>query len=69
MQLSDEVDPETGERLTAKRYESEKSASQDGTSRHVKVTLKPENPEFDPIELAVEDEDRLRVVAEMVEVL
>jgi hypothetical protein len=29
----------------------------------------PENTDFDPIELAVEDEERLRVVAELVEVL
>ena len=32
------------------------------------ITLKPNNPEYRPIELAVEDEGRVTVVAEIVEV-
>lgn len=69
VQLRDEVDPETGERYTVKRYESEKATSEDGTWRHLKITLKPVNPEFRPIELTAEDEGSIDVIAEMLEVL
>jgi len=69
VQLRDTPDPETGERYTVKRYESEKVTSEDGTWRHLKVTLKPNNPEFPPIELTCEDEGSVQVVAEMLEVL
>ena len=57
VQLRDQVDPESGERYTVKKYSSEKSASSDGTWRHVKVTLKPANSAFRPIELTTDDED------------
>ncbi|CAN5786330.1 hypothetical protein BH18ACI4_BH18ACI4_15550 [soil metagenome] len=68
VQLRDATDPETGERYTVKRYESEKM--QDGDSwRHAKITLKPVNPEFEPIVLTGADEGQLQVVAEFVEVL
>lgn len=63
------LDPETGQRFTVKRYESEKAASDDGTWRHVRIVLKPNNREFEPIELSAEDEESLTVVAEVVEVL
>lgn len=33
------------------------------------MTLKPENPDYKAIELAVDDEERLNVVAELVEVV
>ncbi|MBW2122811.1 MAG: DUF1998 domain-containing protein, partial [Deltaproteobacteria bacterium] len=65
----DAIDPETGERYTVKRYQSEKVTSENGTWRHVKVILKPNNPEFQPIELTCEDEGRVRVIAELLEVL
>jgi hypothetical protein len=68
VQLRDATDPETGERYTVKRYESEKAAKGD-TWRHERVTLKPTNPDFEPIVLAGADEDQLQVVAEMIEVL
>ncbi|HET6204504.1 MAG TPA: HsdR family type I site-specific deoxyribonuclease [Planctomycetota bacterium] len=68
VQLRDEVDPETGQRYTVKRYESEKAAAGDSW-RHTRITLKPLNPDFDPIVLAAADEGRLQVVAEVVEVL
>jgi SOS-response transcriptional repressor LexA len=69
VQLSDAADPETGYRYTVKRYESEKIASGDSW-RHSRITLKPSNPEFAPIVLeGVKEEDALRVVAEVVEVL
>ena len=69
VQLRDAKDPETGEHYTVKRYLSEKVESGDGGWRHVKITLKPENPEFQPIELTTDDEDTLKVIAEFVEVV
>ena len=67
--LRDAADPETGQRFTVKRYESEKVASEDGTWRHVRVLLKPINRDFQPIELTCEDEGSVEVVAEMIETL
>ena len=69
VQLRDSIDPETGGRYTVKRYSSEKGVSQDGTWRHVKITLRPNNPDFHPIELTVEDEGNVQVIAEFLEVL
>lgn len=68
VELRDEVDPDTGERYTVKRYESDKAASEDAW-QHATITLKPRNAEYDPIVLSPGDADRLKVVAEMVEVL
>jgi ribosomal protein L40E/SOS-response transcriptional repressor LexA len=67
--LRDTADPETGQRFTVKRYESEKAVSEDGTWRHVRVLLKPINRDFEPIELTCDDEGSVEVVAEMLEVL
>jgi len=67
--LRDTADPETGQRFTVKRYESEKAVSEDGTWRHVRVLLKPINRDFQPIELTCEDEGSVEVVAEMLEIL
>ncbi len=69
VQLRDDPDPETGERYTVKRYESEKSVSEDSTWRHIKVTLKSNNPTYSPIVLTCEDEGSVRVIAEVLEVL
>jgi len=69
VQLRDSTDPETGERYTVKRYESEKVTAEDGTWRHLKITLKPNNPDFKSIELTCEDEGDVQVIAEMLEVL
>jgi type I restriction enzyme R subunit len=67
-QLRDTTDPETGQRYTVKRYESEKEKS--GRSwRHTRITLKPLNPDFEPIVLTCADEAQLQVIAEVVEVL
>ena len=68
VQLQGAVDPDTGQRFTVKRYRSDKSADGDGW-RHVRILLEPANPEFEPIELAAEDEDSVAVVAELVEVI
>ena len=67
--LRDTADPETAQRFTVKRYESEKAVSEDGTWRHVKVWLKPVNRDFEPIMLTCDDEGSVEVVAEMLEVL
>ena len=68
VQLRDATDPETGARHTVKRYESEKVQDEDSW-RHAKITLKPNNPEFEPIVLSGEDEGEVTVVAELVEVI
>lgn len=68
VQLRDAVDPETGERFTVKRYESEKVQIGDSW-RHKRISLKPLNSEFEAIELADVQEEELQVIAECVEVL
>ncbi len=68
VQLRDAADPETGERYTVKRYESDKAPAE-GSWRHAKITLKPNNPEFVPIELSSAEDGQLQVIAELVEVL
>ena len=70
VQLRDGVDPETGQRYTVKRYESEKEKAKDHTSwQHKRITLRPFNPDFAPIVLTGEDAGDLQVMAEFVEVL
>ena len=69
VQLRDAVDPETGERFTVKRYESEITEGNDGSWQHAKITLKPINADFEAIELHQLQADELRVIAEFVEVL
>jgi SOS-response transcriptional repressor LexA len=68
VQLRDTTDPETGERYTIKRYESEKEQNGDEW-HHTKITLKPINPNFQPIVIMDAKEGELQVVAEWVEVL
>ena len=68
VQLRDATDPETGQRYTVKRYESEK-AKEGESWRHSRITLKPVKPDFEPIVLTGEAEGELRVIAEVVEVL
>ena len=68
VQLRDAADPETGQRYTVKRFDSEKVRKGDSW-RHASITLKPLNPDFKPIVLAAADEEQLQVVAELVEVL
>jgi SOS-response transcriptional repressor LexA len=68
VQLRDDIDPETGQRYTVKRYESEKTET-DGSWRHLKILLKPINPDFQPIVLTGAGEGELQVIAEFIEVL
>ena len=68
VQLRDEVDPETGERYTLKRYESRKTTDR-GSWRHGQIILKPINPAFSSIDLAPSNRENLKVIAEFVEVI
>jgi SOS-response transcriptional repressor LexA len=68
VQLRDALDPETGERYTVKRYESE--IIQDGdTWSHARISLTPMNPAFAPIEITGADEGQVQVIAECLEIL
>ena len=68
VQLRDATDPETGQRYTVKRYESEKKA-QDDSWQHTRIVLKPANQDFEPIVLTDANEGDLQVIAELVVVL
>jgi ATP-dependent helicase YprA (DUF1998 family) len=68
VQLLDATDPETGQRFTVKRYESEKVTSEDGW-RHERIVLHPNNPAFEPIVLEAVEEGRVTIVAEFLEVI
>jgi SOS-response transcriptional repressor LexA len=68
VQLRDATDPETNQRYTVKRYESQKAAKGDSW-RHETITLKPLNPDFEPIVLTGKGEGELNVIAELLEVL
>jgi DUF2075 family protein len=59
-------DPESGGQYTVKRYFSEKDLSEDGTWRHKKITLSPDNKEFKDILLEDVDPTGFRVIAEFV---
>jgi SOS-response transcriptional repressor LexA len=69
VQLRQEVDSESGERSTVKKYEREASSDPDGTWRHLTITLSPRNRDFQPIVLTVDDEGSVAVLAEFIEVL
>ena len=69
VQLRGARDPENNERYTVKRYESEKTWDSDDTWRHIQITLKPLNPQYQPIVLTVDDEGSVAVIAEFVQVL
>jgi type I restriction enzyme R subunit len=68
VQLRDAVDPETGERYTVKRYESDKREDE-ASWLHIRIMLRPLNPAFDTIEMGVADEEQVKVIAEFIEVL
>ncbi len=59
-------DSETNQRYTVKRYTSEKEFYEDGTWRHKKITLRPDNNDFDDIVLENVVPGDFRVVAEFV---
>ena len=55
--------------FTIKRYHSKKQHFPDGTWVHKKITLSPDNKDFDDIVLENVREEEFHVVAEFVEVL
>ena len=57
------ADPETNQRYTVKRYHSEKEQLPDGTWRHRKIVLMPDNKEFKDITLENVPESDFKVVA------
>ncbi len=63
------TDPEIQRSFTIKRYHSEKEYSPDGTWIHKKITLSPDNKEFNNIVLENVREDEFHVVAEFVRVI
>ncbi len=68
VQMRDGTDPESGQRYTVKRYESEKAA--DSTAwRHTEIRLESVNPDYEPIILTNAQDAALAVVAEFLEVL
>ncbi|MCZ7640412.1 MAG: hypothetical protein M5U12_32775 [Verrucomicrobia bacterium] len=54
--LREGADPETGGRLTVKRYSSDKVFDEEGGFRHVRIRLEPLNPEFQPVVLEAGEE-------------
>ncbi len=68
VQLRDSKDPETGQRYTVKRYQSEKQGDGELWS-HERILLRPLNPDFEPIVLTSGEEGELQVIAELVSVL
>jgi SOS-response transcriptional repressor LexA len=68
VQLRDVSDPDTGQRYTVKRYESRKAEKGDSW-RHERITLKPMNPDFEPIVLTDVSAGDVQVIAEFVEVI
>lgn len=63
------ADPHTGGQYTVKVYDSEKRGSSEGEWEHVRITLKPRNPEYQPIVLEPSEEGQVRVIAELIQVL
>lgn len=59
-------DPESGGQYTVKRYFSEKEHSDDGTWRHKRISLVPDNPNIKEIVLENIDPTQFKVVAEFV---
>ena len=67
--LRNSVDPETAGRLTVKQYWSEKWFDEEGNLQHVRIELRPLNPDFAPIVITHAEEDSIRVLGEWVRVL
>ncbi|MFO0962326.1 MAG: DEAD/DEAH box helicase family protein [Phycisphaerales bacterium] len=68
VELRDSLDPESGQRYTVKRFESEKCTAEDDW-QHERIALRPINPAFEPLVFTDDEDHALRVIAEFVEVL
>jgi SOS-response transcriptional repressor LexA len=63
-------DPDTNTQLTVKNYYSSKQTDDNGNPLHVNVTLKPLNPDYEPISInGVDSEDEFKIIAEFVGVI
>ncbi len=61
------LDADTNGQFTVKRYESERVYDEDGLPQHVKITLHPLNPDYDPIVIEdVQEEGEFQVIGEFV---
>lgn len=63
------TDNETGGQYTLKVYSSEKVTWGNDDWKHERITLKPLNPQYQPLVLEPDDEGQVRAVAEWVKVL
>lgn len=63
------IDPESQGKYTVKRYKSKKEYFKDGTWRHKKITLSPDNKKFEDVILENVSGDDFKVVAEFVDIL
>lgn len=61
-------DPETGGSYTVKKYWSEKTTTEDSW-KHERIRLLPINPEFTPIEIPADNDEKINTIAEFVRVL
>ena len=68
VRVPDEIEAQTGERFTVRRYRSRKTEDENGW-RHVEIRLEPVNHEFEPIMISADDEADVEVLAEMSRVL
>jgi hypothetical protein len=71
VQHHDISDPDHGGRYTVKVYDSDKVTDEGAGWRHQEVRLKPDSrdPRYEPIVLRPADEEDVRVLAELLEVL
>jgi phage repressor protein C with HTH and peptisase S24 domain len=63
------ADPDTGGAYTVKRFESQKTYGPNDDWRHAAITLRPDNPAYQSIEIAASGAEDFRIVAEFVAVL
>ena len=57
------MDLNTGGHYAVKVYESEKRGDEEREWRRTKNTLKPRNPDYEPIILELEGEGEVRIIA------
>ncbi len=61
------LDPDTNAQFTVKRYESERLYDESGIPQHVKITLHPLNPDYEPIVIEnIQEEGEFQVIGEFV---
>ena len=63
------IDPDLQTSFTIKRYYSKKMEGSDTEWVHQKIELRPDNPEYETIEIKEDDADSFVVVAEFIQVL